>query len=93
MSETGRYFIRSGNRTFCIEPIDNTLGKGKRQWGDVNPATKEVEGNFGNKSVGAIHEKDSIITEENGVKNIETLPAGKSPEGYIEYLTKNRIGV
>ena len=69
MSNTGRYYVKIGNRTFCVEPIDNTLGKDRKKWGDINPSTKEVEGNYGNKHIGAIHEDDSIITEKNGFKN------------------------
>jgi len=86
MSNTGRYYVKVDSRTFCVEPIDNTLGKGRKHWGDVNPSTKEVEGNYGDKYLGAIHEADSIITEENGYKDIITLEAGVSPEDYINKL-------
>ena len=88
MSNTGRYYVKVDGRTFCVEPIDNTEGKSRKHWGDVNPSTKEVEGNYGNKYIGAIHEDDSIITEENGYKDIITLEAGVSPEDYINKLLK-----
>jgi len=88
MSNTGRYYVNVDGRTFCVEPIDNTLGKGRKHWGDVNPATKEVEGNYGNKYLGAIHEDESIITEENGFENIHTLNPGESPDDFINRLLK-----
>ena len=55
-------------------------------WGDVNPSTKEVEGNYGNKHIGAIHEDESIITEDNEFKNIINLEPGVSPDNYINKL-------
>lgn len=88
MSNTGRYYVKVDGRTFCVEPIDNTEGKSRKQWGDVNPATKEVEGNYGNKYLGAIHEDESIITEENSFKNIINLKPGQSPDDYINKLLK-----
>lgn len=88
MSNTGRYYVKVKGRTFCVEPIDNTEGKGRKQWGDVNPSTKKVEGDYGNKYIGAIHEDDSIITEENGFTNISSLKPGQSPESFINDLLK-----
>lgn len=57
-----------------------------RAWGDINPATKNVSFVAG-ESIG-IDEKDSQITEENGFKNIVTLPPGMSPMAYIEMREK-----
>lgn len=88
MSKTGRYYVISNNRTFCVEPIDNTLGKNREHWGDLNPATGKIEGNYGDKNLGAIHEDDSIITKENGFKNIIELKPGVSPDDYINKLLK-----
>lgn len=51
--------------------------------GDINPATKEVEGDYGSKYTGCVSEKDSLITKENGFKIIETLEAGVSPLSVI----------
>jgi len=89
MSNTGRFYVNVGGRKFCIEPIDNSEGKGKAMWGDLNPATGKVEGNYGTKNRGSIHESDSIITETNGFKNIVTLGKGESPLGYIQSLVDN----
>jgi hypothetical protein len=88
MSNTGRYYVNVNGRTFCVEPIDNTEGKGRKHWGDVNPSTKEIEGTYGNKYIGAINEDDTIITQENGFKNIINLKPGVSPESYINELIK-----
>ncbi len=85
MSDTGRHFIYVEGRTFCVEPIDNSQGKSKK-WGDLDPASKKVTGHYGEKHIGAIHEDDSIITKENGYKNIEMLDAGVSPMGHILHL-------
>lgn len=91
MSDTGRFFVTVGKRTFCVEPIDNNVGKHK-QWGDIDPASKKIEGNYGEKYRGAIHEEDSIITEENGFKNIVMLEPGTSPMGFIsELLAKEQL--
>lgn len=69
MSQTGRYYVidQASGRKFCVEPIGNP----HTQWGDINPATKKVEGAYGNKYRGSINESESIITEENGFKNIQ----------------------
>ena len=83
--DTGRHVVvsfRTG-KVYAVECIDD----GKRtKWGDVNPATRKVEGNYGSKHPGAIKAKDSLITEENGFRNIKTFKPGQSPYAYIEEL-------
>ena len=82
MSDNGRYTytdIKSG-RKFVIEPI----GDDRNNWGDFDPVTKKFTGNYGEKHRGSIDEKESIITKENGFKNIVDLGPGISPESYIE---------
>ena len=46
--DTGRFIIKSlkTGRTYYIEPID---GGEKVDWGDLNPATKKIEGDYGSK--------------------------------------------
>ena len=73
---------------FTVEVIDNSDGKSRKRWGDVNPATGKLEGEYGSKSTGAIHERDSKITEENGYTNIIILPKGCSPDAYISARMK-----
>ena len=87
-SKTGRFFVHSSilNRTFCIEPLDDHPDNLHRSWGDINPATKKVEGDYGDKYVGGIKMEDSIITAENGFNDIKILPPGTSPTGYISML-------
>lgn len=85
MSDTGRYFIKDEEtrRLFYVEPITNK----RIDWGDVNPATKKIEGNYGQKHKGSINEKESIINEENGFKNISIIDG--NPQDYINKLLKS----
>lgn len=80
MSKTGRYFVRVGKRTFCVEPI--TLRNQKMDDKTfTNGGIDQVKG-------GSVTEEESIIKPENGFKNIVDLPAGVSPDSFIEQLTK-----
>ncbi|HEV2149440.1 MAG TPA: hypothetical protein VGR37_18710 [Longimicrobiaceae bacterium] len=86
MSTTGRYFYRDhrSGRTFCVEPVSDRSQKVDDQhWsnGGITP----VRG-------GAVREEDSVITPENGFRNITHLPPGVSPDGYIEMLLRGRTG-
>ena len=68
--ETGREIVtfpETGKKYYVeyIEPRGFKTG-----WGDVNPATKKVEGTYGEKFTGAIKADESIITKENGFKEI-----------------------
>ena len=83
--DTGRFVVKSlkTGRTYFVEPID---GGEKIDWGDINPATKKIEGDYGNKYIGAVKESESLITPENGFSDIITLPPGYSPLEYIEKL-------
>lgn len=76
--ETGRFIVKSltTGKTYYVEPIGNGH---PADWGDINPATKKIEGDYGQKYTGCVSEKDSLITPENGFKIIETLEAGVSP--------------
>lgn len=68
--ETGRFIVKSltTGKKYYIEPI-----------GNGRPATKKVEGDYGQKYTGCVSEKESLITPENGFRLIETLEAGMSP--------------
>lgn len=85
MSKTGRQFIKTKDgRRFVVEPImPNSTYSGKG-WGDIDPASGKVTGGYGNKYKGAITEDESIITEENGFKNIEVFKG--SIDSYLESL-------
>lgn len=84
MSDTGRYYVKSfkTGKVYCIEPIDNTPER--KIWGDVDPATKKLTGTYGKKYRGSIKSEDSIITKENGFKNIKFLKPGQNPEDFID---------
>lgn len=85
--DTGRFIVKSAvtGKTYFVEPIDDGQ---KTEWGDLNPATKKIEGNYGVKHRGAVGEKDSMITKENGFGNITTLEPGVSPIDYINRIDK-----
>lgn len=81
---TGRFVVlssRTGKR-YVVEPI----GSPKTDWGDIDVTSpgKEVTGSYGKKYHGAIKEKDTMITEENGCVNIKVLTPGTSPLWAIE---------
>jgi hypothetical protein len=59
---TGRHMcvsFRTGKR-YYIEAIEGKTVK----WGDLNPATGKVEGNYGGKYRGAVSKDESIVNEE-----------------------------
>ena len=89
--ETGRFMVYS-NKTgikYFVEPI---MGGERRPWGDLIPGKSGagIEGDYGSKYLGAVHKEDSLITEENGFKNIELLGRGVSPHGTIEETDNER---
>lgn len=80
---TGRFIVVANNgKRYFVEPIGNP----HTNFGDVNPATKRVEGSYGAKFKGSIDGNESLITPENGFKNIVTLGVGVSPLDYINSL-------
>lgn len=87
-NDTGRFIVTSlkTGKKYYVEPLDS--GE-KIEWGDINPATKKLEGDYGAKHKGSIKESESLITEENGFTNIKVLPPGHSITDYIEELEKN----
>jgi hypothetical protein len=81
----GRFTVtsfRTGKRYF-VEPIEN---EHTPLWGDVNPATGKIEGSYGQKNKGGSREKESLITKENGFKNITYSGVGCSPFDVIDKL-------
>lgn len=85
MSTTGRYHVKTkSGRVFTVEPIaersqkiDGSIFKNGGIDGDS--VKNEQRG-------GSIRAEDSVITPENGYTRIFTLPAGHSPNGFIESL-------
>lgn len=87
INNNGRYNFTINGRTFFVEPI----GGNHTIWGDIDPATKEINGSYGEKYKGCVDFSESIITKENGFKNIIDLPSGVSPDSYIKNLLNNKI--
>ena len=81
--ETGRFIVKSmvTGKTYVVECIDKS-GR-SADWGEIDPATKTMTGNYGSKYTGSVKPGDSMITEENGCINIELLEPGTSPYGEI----------
>jgi len=83
--ETGRFIIHSARtgKTYAVEPMGNV----KTEWGSIDPATGNLMNKKGHdKYRGSIDPKDSLITEENGFKNIQILDIGTSPFHAIDLL-------
>jgi hypothetical protein len=83
--DTGRFIVisyRTG-RNYFVEPIET---EHTPRWGDVNPATKKVEGTYGDKYRGGISEKESLLTPENGFTEVHYSGVGSSPFTVIETL-------
>lgn len=89
MSDTGRYTVidlKTGKRV-TVEPVDDVKNK-SRGWGDINPATKQVTGSYGDKHKGSVPPSESFITAENGYKDIVITDVGESPTEEIEKKLK-----
>jgi hypothetical protein len=85
-TKDGKFYVRDTEtgRLFLVEP----LGFDKVGWGDIDPATKKVQGDYGQKHIGSVSEKNSVVTEDNGFKNIIDVGPGESPFAAIEKLLK-----
>lgn len=84
---TGRQVITSQRtgKTYAIEPVE--LTRVDTAWGSIDPATGKLMNKKGHdKYRGAIDKEDSLITEENGFKNIVMLDAGTSPYHAIDLM-------
>lgn len=83
--DTGRMIVKSlkTGKSYYIEPIDDG---NRTDWGDLNPATKKLEGDYGSKYRGAVKRSESLITEENGFENVVELAPGVSPIDYINRI-------
>jgi hypothetical protein len=88
-SETGRFIVTSAitGKKYFVEVIDKS-GK-MANWGSYNPALGKIEHKKGaGKYTGSIKPEESLITEQNGFKNIWELPTGASPFAEIERRDK-----
>ncbi|MEM6718581.1 MAG: hypothetical protein AAF611_04685 [Bacteroidota bacterium] len=80
--DSGRFLVTSKRTgvTYFVEPIDP--GKPEVLWVDVDPATKKLTRDYGNKRQGAVLAEESLITEANGFQNIAIVKG--SPLGEID---------
>ncbi len=83
-SDTGRYWVKIDGRRFLVEPIDNR----HEQRVQLQPSETVVEDS--KKHKGSIKSSESLISAERGFTNIYMLPAGTSPEGFIERLVRGK---
>lgn len=84
--ETGRFIVHSQRtgKTYAVEPIGTHP---ERKWGSVMPGQKALMHKKGDgKYTGAVDERDSMITPENGFSNIQTLEKGTSPLHAIKVI-------
>ena len=83
--KTGRFIVKSlrTGKVYYVEPIDNNT---RSNWGDLDPVTKKMTGDYGNKYKGSIKPEESMITEENGFDKIHYISAGESPLSYIQKI-------
>ena len=84
-TKTGRFLVKSKwtKKTYYIEP----QGDSHIDWGSLDPASGKMTTKKGwKKNKGSIDPEDSLITSDNGLKNIITLEKGVSPLKYISDL-------
>lgn len=84
--DTGRFIVHSvrTGRKYFVEPI---ITAHTPKWGSVDPATGELMHKKGDgKYRGGIKADESLITEDNGFKNIKLLDVGVSPLAYIDWI-------
>ena len=81
--ETGKHIVTSlrTGKKYYVEPI----GNGRSDWGDVDPATGKITGDYGSKYTGSVTEDKSVITTENGFVTVVTISNG-SPYGCIQQM-------
>lgn len=84
-NDTGRFIViskRTGKEYF-IEP----QGDPHVEWGSLDQSTGKMNVKKGwKKNKGSTEKEESLITDDNGFKNIVTLKAGMSPLAYIAEL-------
>jgi hypothetical protein len=85
---TGRVIVKSlsTGKVYYIEAIDDSPYHSI--WGDLDPVSKKMQGQYGKKYKGSVTTEESLITPENGFEKIHNLFPGESPISYIERIDK-----
>lgn len=86
MSDRRYMVVMQSGRRFMVEEF----GVSRTDWGNYNPATKQIE-KVTSKSNEIIDESNTKITTENGFKNICMLDVGTSPLAFIDALDKSGV--
>lgn len=84
--DTGRFIVHSfrTGKTYYVEPIGPDRAA---DWGSYNPSTGKIENKKGfDKHRGAIDERESLITKENGFEDIRYSGVGGSPFSVIDEM-------
>lgn len=84
--DTGRFIVYSERtgKTYYVEPI---ITSHTPVWGSIDPATGNLMHKKGDgKYRGGISPNESLISEENGFKNIRLLDRGTSPHNAIDVI-------
>lgn len=83
--DSGRFVVDSyrTGKSYFVEPMGPDRAA---DWGDVNPSTKKTEGSYGQNYRGSISESESLITKENGFRNIYYSGVGGSPFSVIDEI-------
>lgn len=87
MSSERFFVVMKSGRKFCVEPI----GDVRTDWGNITFGERKGLETVASKETNTINESNSIITKENGYKNICYLSPGTSPFGYLDILDKSGI--
>ncbi|PCJ66835.1 MAG: hypothetical protein COA58_05085 [Bacteroidetes bacterium] len=80
--ETGRFIVKSmkTGKVYFVEPIDDRANH--TIWGDLDPASKSLQGDYGSKYRGSVKSNESLITQKNGFNEIAMVKG--SPFSEIE---------
>lgn len=81
------FVICKSGRKFCVEAIGDVY----TDWGNVTFGEKKGLEKVSSKGTNTLQAEDSIISKENGYKNIAWLAPGTSPFGYIDALDSSGI--
>jgi hypothetical protein len=86
MSNRRYYVYMKSGRKFCVEEY----GDPHVSWGNVIPGQNKIE-KVSSKMSEVIDDSNTIITKENGYKNICMFEMGTSPMAYIDAIDSSGV--